>query len=429
VIKEQQRVLNQGQPLRVFPEGVTSSANTIDWGNWINPLHGYQYDAINKDALIRLAKVENGRIVLPGGASYKVLVIPSTNNMVPDKYGLSAALAVCLEKLVKQGATIIAGAKPEHSLSWHDLKRNDSLVVAIAGRLWNNNAYQGKIVQAPYKEATFDGLGLSRDIIIKGTSNPDDANEIAYTHRKDSLCDIYFLSNQSSGKKELNLSLRVTGRIAELWDPVSGKITEVSNWDIVQERTELSISLEANGSVFVVLRKPAIVSSRHTVPKALKKVAEIEGEWTLKFDPLQGGPSQPVKYKQLQSWSASEDAAIRYYSGSVVYSKTFYWKNTVTVNKPVYIYFDSINNIATVRLNGKDCGIIWTYPFRADISPALKAGMNKLEVEVTNTWANRIIGDGLLPEKKRVSFTTSPIKLTGKPLLPAGITGKVTIWE
>ena len=429
VRKEQQRVVNQGQPLRVFPEGVTSSANTIGWSNWINPLHGYQYDAINKDALLRLAKVEKGRIVLPGGASYRVLVIPATNNMVPDKNAVSAELAVCLEKLVKQGATIIAGVKPAHSLSWHDLKKNDSLVAAVGNRLWTNHAYQGKIVQAPYEAATFDRLGLPRDIIIKDNLNQEDANEIAFTHRKDSLCDIYFLSNQSAVKKELQLSLRVSGRIPELWDPVSGNITAVSNWNMVQDRTVLTISLEANGSVFVVLRKPALVSSRHSVPQTLKKVEEIDGNWTLQFDSLKGGPSQPVNYKQLQSWSVSEDAAIRYYSGTVVYSNSFTWKDAVTVNKPVYIFFDSVYNIATVKLNGKDCGIIWTYPFRADISQALKAGKNKLEVEVANTWANRIIGDGLLPEKKRISFTTSPIKLTGKPLLPAGITGKVTLWK
>jgi hypothetical protein len=52
--------------------------------NWIDPLRGYAYDSFNRDALLRLAKVKNGRIELPGGASYAMLVIPGAHPMSPD---------------------------------------------------------------------------------------------------------------------------------------------------------------------------------------------------------------------------------------------------------------------------------------------------------------------------------------------------------
>ena len=81
VESERQRLANVGQPLRTVPVGVTHSANMADPEKWINPLRGYSYDSMNKDALLRLARVENGRLVLPGGASYKVLVLP-----MPDRY-------------------------------------------------------------------------------------------------------------------------------------------------------------------------------------------------------------------------------------------------------------------------------------------------------------------------------------------------------
>jgi hypothetical protein len=84
-------------------------------------------------------------------------------------------------------------------------------------------------------------------------------------------------------------------------------------------------------------------------------------------------------------------------------------------------------NIIEVKLNGQSCGICWTAPFRVRIDQALKTGENKLEIAVTNTWANRIIGDYALPEEKRVTWTTAPYRLEGKPLLPAGLFGPVRI--
>lgn len=83
VESERIRLANEGQPLRVRPVGVTHSANMADPEKWVNPLRGYAYDSFNKDALLRLAKAENGRMTLPGGASYKVLVLPLPRPMNP----------------------------------------------------------------------------------------------------------------------------------------------------------------------------------------------------------------------------------------------------------------------------------------------------------------------------------------------------------
>jgi hypothetical protein len=83
--------------------------------------------------------------------------------------------------------------------------------------------------------------------------------------------------------------------------------------------------------------------------------------------------------------------------------------------------------MAEVKLNGQSCGICWTPPFRVRIDPALKKGDNILEIAVTNTWANRLQGDHALPKEKQITWTTAPYRLEGKPLLPAGLFGPVTI--
>ena len=83
--------------------------------------------------------------------------------------------------------------------------------------------------------------------------------------------------------------------------------------------------------------------------------------------------------------------------------------------------------MADVTINGVSCGILWTPPYRLDISKAIKKGTNIITIAVVNTWANRLIGDSKLPENKRITKTTAPFRLEGKPLNPAGLLGPVII--
>jgi len=82
--------------------------------------------------------------------------------------------------------------------------------------------------------------------------------------------------------------------------------------------------------------------------------------------------------------------------------------------------------LATVQINGKEAGILWTSPYQLEISKFLQPGKNKVEILVTNTWRNRLIGDELNPSGRQ-SWYNSPYSLKNKPLLPAGITGEVKI--
>jgi len=109
-----------------------------------------------------------------------------------------------------------------------------------------------------------------------------------------------------------------------------------------------------------------------------------------------------------------------------VYRHPFEWKEALA-GKPVWLELDSLYNLASVTVNGVHCGTIWTHPFRVDISKAVKKGSNTLEIAVTNTWANRLAGDQQLPEGERVTWTTAPIRLQDKPLLPAGLKGTVRV--
>ena len=148
-------------------------------------------------------------------------------------------------------------------------------------------------------------------------------------------------------------------------------------------------------------------------------------QWQVKFDNNYGGPVLPVVFNELKSWPQHTDSAIKYYSGTAIYSTKFNWKNND--KRIATIEIDSIYNIATVKVNGIDCGTLWTKPYSLEITNALKPGENKIEIEVSNTWHNRLIGDNLLPPGKRVTWTTAPFRLKDKPLLPAGLMGEVKL--
>lgn len=388
VESERIRLANEGQPLRVRPVGVTHSANMADSEKWVNPLRGYAYDSFNKDALLRLAKAENGRMILPGGASYKVLVLPLARPMNPDPVELS----------------------PEVKQKINELKEAGVLIPAI-----------------PYKEDDFSVYGLERDLIV-----PED---IAWTHRRGDLGDIYFIANQREETRTFTASMRISGSKPECWNPVTGEIDTNPLYELKDNRTEVTLTLAPNESVFVVFstegfsknsgddsQKQKLWKEKKNLAKEVREIPLDMEEYQINF--LNTG--KEVTRETLFDWSKEEDEQIRYYSGTAIYKTTFRWKNKLKKDEQVYLNLGKICDIATVRLNGVDCGTIWTAPYRADITAALKKGMNELEIEVTNTWANALKGadEGKAPFDE--IWTNAKYRRVEKTLLPAGLLGPLS---
>ena len=214
----------------------------------------------------------------------------------------------------------------------------------------------------------------------------------------------------------------------ELWNPLTGKIETAKGFKNENLRTILPVKLAPNGSVFIVLSKPSSlnISKQGRNWIEAKALQSLEGSWQVKFDAELGGPSKAITFHELTDWSKHTDSTIKYFSGTAVYSKTFTWSKPAS-NESIFLDLGIVANIAEVKLNGINCGVAWTAPYRVEISKALKQGNNKLEIEVSNTWANRLIGDQQLPANKRITNTTAPFRLEGKPLLQAGLLGPVTI--
>jgi len=123
----------------------------------------------------------------------------------------------------------------------------------------------------------------------------------------------------------------------------------------------------------------------------LKTVAELAGGWQVQFDPAWGGPAS-VEFARLDDWTARPEPAIKYYSGTAVYRKAFHL-DAMPKDSKVHLDLGVVNYLATVTVNGKKAGVLWTSPWRIDVGDAIQPGENQLEIAVTNVWANRLIGD------------------------------------
>jgi hypothetical protein len=253
---------------------------------------------------------------------------------------------------------------------------------------------------------------------------------IDYIHRRTQAAEIYFVANRSNRWEELQGTFRVAGKAPELWDPVSGQRQFAAAYEERDGRTTLPLELGPCGSCFVVFREPAAShpatarsNSRKTQPRL-----ELSGPWIVKFDPRWGGPAS-VSFEQLASWPERAEPGIKYYSGTATYSKRFDLPESGAAKAGARLFLDlgNVRELAQVRLNGRELGVVWAPPFRVDITDAVKPAGNALEVEVVNFWPNRIIGDQFLPADQRLT-RTNVRKLTKETkLMESGLLGPVRV--
>lgn len=434
IASEKIRLANEGQPDAKMPKEVSFSKNNTDLSQWVNPMNGYQYDSFNADVFLRKAKVVNGKVSFDAGIEYGALLFPGSRRMAPNKI-ISLAVAEKMLALVKEGATLFIDEKPVAAPSFQTAEEAKKWQ-AVVDELWSNaknsasgtwKLGKGTLVQLPFLDADFSKIGITADLLFEDKIDTD-RGSIAWTHRRNGEEEIYFISNQLEKKRMITFSFRESGRIPQLYNPVTDETTRLNDWKIENGRTIIPLELDKNESCFVIFKEKNIQSKEEKASNiaTFKTIQTLDENWKLQFDPAYKGPQKALEISKLFDWSSSENKNIKYYSGTAVYEKEFVWKQNS--KEPVYINLGSIANLAEVTVNGIDCGTIWTFPYRSNISKALKKGKNKIVIKVTNTWANRLIGDQKLPEKERLTWTTARYRLVeSENLLPAGLFGPVIL--
>jgi hypothetical protein len=158
--------------------------------------------------------------------------------------------------------------------------------------------------------------------------------------------------------------------------------------------------------------------------RAARSIA-LDAPWTLAF-PAGWGAPETIRIDKLTSWTELDlSPEARAFSGTATYTTEFSLDAQATGTR-VELDLGRVEVIASVRLNGERVGSLWSPPYRLDITRLAKAGVNRLSVEVTSTWFNRLAYDAGLDEKARKTWTINgPSK--GSSLVPAGLLGPVTV--
>ena len=385
---------------------------------------GYSFDYINADVLKQRITVKDGMLVLPDGITYKMLVLPQLKTMRPE-------LLKKISELVYDGA-VVYGPAPDKSPSLENFPQADEQVKTIAAKLWGNidgktttsHKYgMGMMINGMALQTALDMIDARPDCIITG------ADSVLFIHRKLQQDDIYFLSNQTGNKISFHASFKVTGKQPELWDAVSGTSRLLPQYSSSQNNTDIPLTLAENGSAFIVFttknnnRKHADSALNFPVPAIL---TSIQTPWQVQFDTARWGPVNPVTFNTLTDWTSNTNDSIKYYSGTAAYTNSFTLK---TLNNKAHIILSlgKVNAMATVKINGKDVGGVWTAPYELDITNAVQTGINTLEVAVVNTWVNRLISDLNLPEKERKTWVTVNPYNKDSALQTSGLLGPVSI--
>ena len=401
-------------------------------------LPGFDYDVLSEDILVDALHVEDGNLTLPSGMKYRVLVLP-------DHRVLSLASLRKVDELVRNGATVL-GFKPLKAVSLVGGESGRVEFKALADQLWGEGE----------KEKTESGIrkvdkgriawGMkARDLLIQDGLAPDvefvensEDSDLRWIHYRIGEDEVYFVCNQKPIEESTTAIFRGSSKIPEFWDAVDGSIRKANTFTMEEGRTEVPLKLGPNGSIFVIFRTHAKRSQSKgpNFPTWYEKQL-IGGPWNVSFDPQWGGPDS-VTFPELIDWTKHSDEGIKYYSGTAAYHKTFNISFEPQKDKQYFLRLGSIKDvgIANVKINGEDKGVVWAAPFRVEISKELQKGNNTLDIEVVNSWYNRVAGDQTFPDKKQYTSTNINLKrdfrgrpLDEIPLEPSGLLGPVTIEE
>ena len=373
-------------------------------------LQGVNYDFVNGDIICNVLKPRGKSLRTASGMDYKILVID------PEVRYMSWPVLRSIWKMVRAGV-VICGHKPEFCAGLNAPQKRFWRTVS---RIWDsgrrNVVTSGNIYEA------MCAAGLDCDIAVDGIS-AEAQDSVRFVHRRLAEGDIYWVANLSDSARDMQVSVPVRGKKPEIWHADSGTAEDVT-FSTGESWTTVTLHMDANDSQFIVLTKDTEADSGMVQRKTEVSGTTVGGPWEVRFQEGRGAPEK-VLWTELKSYTESPVPGIRYFSGTATYSCRF----TAEKKECMVLDLGNVCEMARVILNGNDLGLLWKAPYRTDVTEALIDGENILEIRVTNSWMNRLIGDEQPGVSERITYTSKKFYSQDDALSPAGLLGPVRLIE
>ena len=427
-------------------------------------LPGYDYDVIDTDALLHRIQFDQEGLRTPEGIRYRILVLPPWR-VIPmsvleltQRYLTAGGTVVGLRPLRSQGILSPSEEARYQKLAHQIWDGCDASPAPVSVRVGRGTLY----CEATGREAS-KASGILPD--LETTSK-----DIDYVHRRTTQSDIYFVRNTQANPISTALTFRVKNKQPEIFDAVTGEIRPAMLFEQTDDaRTRMPFSLGPYESIFIVFDKPALTrlvsleKEHQQVPLSNStEVTEQNGhlelhtdqpgnyqaffpggttmsfqvqaepipvasKWTLDFPPNWGAPSH-LAIQSLKSWTDFEAPGVRYFSGTATYHTTIHLDSgQLATGHELWLDLGDVREIAQLRINGVKLNPLWMKPYTERVDQLMRTGDNQIDVEVTNFWPNRIIGDLQPGNEHRYTSTNIRAFSSSSPLLPSGLLGPVTL--
>jgi hypothetical protein len=381
--------------------------------------NGYYYVHINEDRILN-CEVENGRLHA-GDAEIEVLILNSVKKITLN-------LARRLSELARRGVKILfLDDLPESQPGYFNYESNDAEITEIANKL-GDSEHLARLDENPAQHIR-DVLAVQPDVLC------DDAlDRVHFIHKRTEDSDIYFIRQGRNYPRSFDLKFPRVSGVPFMLDPWTGQENEAAQYNCCGDSIAMNIRLEGYGSTFIEFKQ--VQAARHIEEDiALPDKTEIPvhgcdglpppiyiDKWSLAstFRDNNGNMDErTVSLDCLKDWR--DIPALRYNSGRGSYTARFSLGEEYNgAETAIIIDLGSVHDTAELRINGVDVGKMLMYPYRMDVSRYVACGENTVEITLTTTLRNRLIGYGESGDERYRNYK-------GRELMPAGLVGPVQI--
>ncbi len=401
---------------------------------------GFTFDYISDRQLVN-ARVVKGEIEMQPVKERAGLPVPVVNRyrvvVVPKCERMPVGTMEKLLGLADGGATVIFEASvPKDVPGLADLEKRRAKLKELIGRIETRSQAaasaiqvapvgQGKVLVGDI-ESCLSSAHVSRESLVE--------SGLSFIRRRSDNNTTYFIANRSEKQFEGWLPLNRAANSVLLMDPLSGnsglgglKTTRTNSQVFVQLRPGESIiartfsEQKADGAAWTYWQSKETAAST------------INGNWKIEF--ISGGPTLPssLHTTNLISWNSLGGEGAQAFAGTARYTVTFDTPPGPGKAQSWRLSLGRVCQSARVRLNGKDLGTLIIPPFQI-ATDALKPKDNVLEIEVTNTSANRIrdldrrgVNWKNFRDINFVNLNYKPFDASSWPLADSGLLGPVTL--